>query len=209
MRRTTLRLYVTCAALATFVSGCTGTDATPTSPEATVDVAAPLTATASRADKVWWAGLTQAQRGQLIVNKAKSYVGNKTFAQQCNCKEAVRRWVLEASRNVVTIPSTRKNNYEWENSALIATVTNGATARGKNGAAALSRIMPGDMIQMSLPKSPWLHTLIVESVSSSGIVAVEANYTRCTVTSGRSIPFADLLSTKKVANFTVYRALGG
>ena len=158
-------------------------------------------------DKTWWAGLTAAQRGQLIVGKARSYVGNTSFAQRCNCKEAVRRWVLEASRNVVYIPSTLSNNYEWASSPVVRMVTNGRTARMGNGPVTLGYIISGDMIQMSLPGSPWLHTLIVEGVTSSGLIVVEANYRSCTVTSGRTITFVDLLNTRKVANFTVYRAI--
>jgi surface antigen len=59
---------------------------------------------------------------------------------------------------------------------------------------------------MSLATAPYLHTLVVESVTSSSITAVEANYVGCAVTRGRVITFTDLLNTKKVSNFTVYRA---
>jgi hypothetical protein len=189
-----------------WVGGCGENNLT--QPSAQTEAKSPrMTATPTTSDKIWWAGLTEYQRGQLIVAKARSYVGSTTFAQRCNCKEAVRRWVLEGSRNVVYIPSTLANNYEWASSPVVRMVTNSRTARMGNGAVTLGYIIPGDMIQMSLPASPWLHTLIVQSVSSSGIVVVEANYRSCAVTSGRAISWSDLLNTGKVANFTVYRAI--
>lgn len=162
---------------------------------------------ASRDDRVWWASLSAAARGQLIVSASRSYVGSSQFAERCNCKEAVRRWAREASRDVVTIPATSGNNYEWASSPQIVLVTNSRTARVNNGASTFSRISPGDMVQMSLPFRPYLHTLVVERLTGDGFTAVEANWKACAVTAGRAITFADLLNTGKVLNFSVYRAV--
>jgi len=175
------------------VDGATGRQ----SPTISEQISAASTCTAT-----WWAGLTQTQRGDQIYAAARSYLN----AVNGNCKEFARTVVLQASRQLVAIPSN-VTDYQW---AMPNTYV--------FPVAGLSNAIHGDVIQMrvydSIKKTWGPHTTIIVSISGDTLTVIDANWVRNA--SGQGIVAQHswsigsfLMNTSKVSNWTLYRIGGG
>ena len=117
-----------------------------------------------------WHGLSQTQRNRLILARANRDLGRDMNMQ---CKEWVRLVVKDASQNEVAIPSTRANNYEWNNHRYVTSYPRACPPRG---------IVPGHIIQMVWTNqsngvtNP--HTAIILSSTSSGMTWIDCNWQR-------------------------------
>ncbi len=144
----------------------------------------------------WWHGLSQSQRNYRILDRAADDLGRNVGVE---CKEWVRRVVKEASQNVVTIPSTRSNNYSWESSSDVASYSRGTPPPG---------IMNGHIIQMEWTNAGngriFPHTAIILNYSNTGMTWIDSNWNGDLRVRTHDVTYADFYN--RVGNrYTVYR----
>lgn len=151
----------------------------------------------------WWAGLTQSQRGDLIYASAKSYLGTV----DTNCKEFARKVILQGSRQLVNIPSTQGNDYQWAMPNKYVYPVYG-----------LQNAIHGDVIQMRVYNAStrtWgPHTTIIVAINGDTITVIDSNW--LTNSARRGIVAQHqwsisnfLMNTSKVSNWTMYRIGAG
>lgn len=165
---------------------------------ATVAVCLAFVTSVAMAATVGWHGLSQSQRDSRILIEARTYSpGTRT---NLSCKEWVRKVVRDASQNVVTIPSTRSNNYQWESSNDVYGYR--ATSCPPAG------IDPGRIIQMvwrnrsNGRESP--HTAIISSVTSTGMYWLDSNLDGDTRVQRHFVSFNDF-DAAVGTRYTVYK----
>ncbi|MFN8588688.1 MAG: hypothetical protein U0704_12920 [Candidatus Eisenbacteria bacterium] len=160
----------------------------------TRDRAVPLYGTA--ADRAWWAALTQTARGNAIVAAAVADVGKYVGL---NCKEWARRAVLNGSRGVVNLPATMPNASGWYFGSSSYLVNVGS----------IRNVKPGDVVQVNWRLNSGAitpHTMIVESVSSTGFTVIESNWSAALTVGRRTITWTTF--SAKVTAYTAYRIVG-
>jgi len=110
-----------------------------------------------------WHDLTQTQRNQAIIDEAQSWTTGDDGGQ---CKEWVRTVVLNASGNLVNIPSN--DGYcEWGYDAYV-----------KERNVDIMSVTAGDLVQMTLSSAygSGPHTLVVLWRGLSGILVRESDW---------------------------------
>lgn len=149
------------------------------------------------ADQNWWRNLSQAERNMSILYKADSYNNRLGYY---NCKEWARKVVLEASRNVVYLPSTLPNGNGWYYgySPYLVGMSGGIRSSAQGTIVQLNwRLNNGTITP---------HTMIVASRTGSGINVIEANWSPGKV-AYRWIPFTEF--DAKVTRYSCYFVVGG
>lgn len=137
-----------------------------------------------------WHALTQAVRNQAIVNKTYQD-DNKDVG--LNCKEWVRKVVYDASKGLVSIPSTASNLYTWLPDNNVS---------GRSGLIQYAR--PGEIVQMLL-SSGIEHTAIVLAVAPTGVTFIESNWNNDETVHTRFVTFTKFKS--QVRSFSIYNIL--
>lgn len=189
-----------------FTGLMTGCAATPS--EETIDLGESAhmgeqTGTASQpvttADTNWWRGMSQALRNWAIFWRANQDLSVSSPSHQgFNCKEWVRKVVLDATHNVVTVPSTKDNNYQWNSSPNVEVRAN------------IYSVGPGDIIQMNRKTGP--HTAIVYSIDGTTVTWIDSNWNLDNTVTMHSETIAHFLSAVTsggVQMYTAYRITGG
>lgn len=114
-----------------------------------------------------WHGYSQSTRNNRIINRGDNDIGDDVGMQ---CKEWVREVVKDASNNVVTLPSTKSNGYQWNSSSNVEAIPQPSPA---------TMAGPGCIIQMKWTNqngSSNPHTAIVLSRNSSGMTWLDCNW---------------------------------
>lgn len=119
------------------------------------------------ADAAWWRGLTQAERNQVILDRAAR--DTDRYVNQ-ECKEWVRTVVLDASRGSVNVPPTCPTATGWYWCSGAGTV--GLSVNIRN-------VQPGWIVQMRRRHASGTygpHTAIVVGRSSYGVAWIDSNF---------------------------------
>lgn len=111
----------------------------------------------------WWSDLSQTERNQCIVESGYDQLGQVTGLQ---CKEWVRAVVAGASQNIVLLPPTRPNNWQWNTNLHVRLLVQNACP---------ANLCPGHIVQMSLA-SGLPHTAIVYACGQWGMTWLDANW---------------------------------
>ena len=135
-----------------------------TSDEPPTDVQA---STLTTVDQLWWRGLSQNDRNQVILDRTSQDIGNYVGL---NCKLWVQNVVSGASRHAASVPPTSPdaNGWVWTPNAYAVRVY-----------ANINTAQPGWIVQMNRRNSSGgitPHTAIVVGRSSYGIYWVDSNY---------------------------------
>ncbi len=151
----------------------------------------------TQADKDWWKNLWQVSRNYYIMMRANQ---DRDKYVALNCKEWARKVVFDASKGVVSLPSTypNANGWQWYGSSYVQQLSG------------ISATLPGDVVQMNLQTGP--HTAIVFSNDGTNVCWMESNWnldnwvhSRCeTVTH-----FLNAVTIGGVQKYTAYRITGG
>lgn len=152
---------------------------------------------ATQYDRDKWRSYSQAERNMLILYKAYGYNGQYGY---CNCKEWVRKIVLEASNGVVNIPATLPDASGWYfgSSPYLIGMSGGIRGAGQ-----------GTLVQLNWrfnDGSTSPHTMIVSGRTTDGVSVIEANWISCRVTT-RWISFSEF--DRHVVRYSTYIVTGG
>ncbi len=143
----------------------------------------------------WWHGQSQNQRNSAILTRGSS---DNNHNVGMVCKDWVRRVVQDASQNVVTIPSTRSNDYQWNNSQNVYAYAQPFY---------MSWVQPGQIIQMRWrnqgDSEVYPHTAIVRSKTSSSMTWIDCNWSGDGVVRTHTVTFSQFNACVG-SNFTVY-----
>ncbi|MFA6308093.1 MAG: hypothetical protein WCS88_02625 [Patescibacteria group bacterium] len=146
----------------------------------------------------WWSNLGQIGRNQAILDRAyrdiNRYVG-------LNCKDWARKVVYDASKGVVTLPTTLPNASGWYFAYSPYLV-------GMSGG--IRSVQPGWIVQINWRLSDGSitpHTFIVVGRSPYGINVIESNWCAYNKVCTRYISFSDF--AQKVSRYTCYYVIGG
>ena len=152
-----------------------------------------IVATAT-ATVIGWHGLSQSQRNSRIINRADNDIGDYTGQ---SCKEWVRDVVEDASDGLVTIPSTRSNNYQWYSHPYVAPCLHPFP---------INWVQPGQIIQMRWTNNNGTttpHTAIVLSKTSSSMTWLDCNWQGDEVVRTHSMTF-NYFNNHVGSYYTVY-----
>ncbi len=119
------------------------------------------------ADQAWWRNLSQMERNQVILDRTSRDIGVYVGV---NCKLWTQRVVAEASRGVVSVPTTYPDAYGW---------TWNYSPYAVRVYADIRTVQPGWIVQMNRWNTSGgvtPHTAIVVGRSSYGLYWVDSNY---------------------------------
>lgn len=147
-----------------------------------------------------WSSMTQAERNMAILYRADRdngrYVG-------LNCKEWVRRVLLDASGGLVYLPQTLPNESGWyfAYSRYLVGMCGG-----------IRYVNQGWIVQMNWRRTDGViipHTLIIAGRSPSGIYVIESNWcmNNCMTVAYRWISFTDFEA--RAVRYSCYYVTGG
>lgn len=144
-----------------------------------------------------WHSSSQSYRNSLILNWAWNDYGKKF--PNMECKEWVRTVVLNASGGTMSIPSTNNaDNCTWVWSQDVY---------GYYMSRAIQYAQPGEIVQMRLRNSPYLHTTIVSSVMADRVGFIDENWVPSL---GRTVGYHEMLfsdfysGNSNIACFSIY-----
>ncbi len=147
---------------------------------------------------VGWHGLSQSERDSRILSRARSY-SSGTYTGM-SCKEWVRRVVRDASGNVVTIPATSSNDYQWESSAdVYGYAATQCPPRGIDSGRIIQMIWTNQSNGRTNP-----HTAIITSITSTGMNWIDCNWNGDQRVQRHFVSFSDF-NTRVRNNYTVYK----
>lgn len=147
-----------------------------------------------------WSSMTQTERNMAILYRADR--DNGRFVN-LNCKEWVRRVVLDASGGLVYLPQTLPNESGWyfASSRYLVGMCGG-----------IRSVNQGWIVQMNWRRNDGVivpHTLIIAGRSSSGIYVIECNWcmNNCMTVAYRWISFTDFEA--RAVRYSCYYVTGG
>lgn len=83
------------------------------------------------------------------------------------CKPWVSKVVSLATNNMLTLPTTRDDNYTWNYSPDNRVVTKNCS---------IENVSRGDIVQMKMSKNDWPHTAIVAASTPTGMIWIHSNW---------------------------------
>lgn len=151
-------------------------------------------------EAVSWSSMSQAERNMAILYRADR--DNGKFVN-LNCKEWVRRVVLDASGGLVYLPQTLPNESGWyfASSRFLVGMCGG-----------IRSVNQGWIVQMNWRRTDGViipHTLIIAGRSPSGINVIECNWcmNNCMTVAYRWISFTDFEA--RAVLYSCYYVTGG
>lgn len=127
----------------------------------------------------WHYLLTQSERNQAIISRARQDLGKNV---NLNCKEWVRKVVRDASGGDVVIPQTLPdlNGWYWAYAQWVVELCMD-----------IRNVERGTVLQTNWVRMGSPHTLIVQSVTSTGIWIIDSNRCGPTTVCEKFYSFAD------------------
>jgi hypothetical protein len=154
-----------------------------------------LVSSAAFALSTSWHDLSQSERNQRILSDGHEDLNDDVGV---SCKIWVRNIVREASGNLVTIPSTKSNGYQWYSHPDVYAVPQPSPVEW---------VTPGCIIQMKWRNqngTTYPHTAIVVSKNSSGMTWIDSNWNGDQVVRTHFVSYSQFYTAVQGYRYTLY-----